>query len=202
MALLSRRTFVQWTGALAALLGAVPKRLSAAAAGDEQAPRALDEQQLVALAEAVLPAEIGAAGALKAARDFNRWIAGYRAGAEVLHPYGSDEITVMPASPLPTWRRQLNALSTAAVTQQSRRWTALGVTERRAIVTSAMKGVKIPVSTAPLSAPHVVLALLAHYFESPDATDVCYSAQIRKNQCRSLITTSREPLPVVRRGAT
>jgi hypothetical protein len=38
------------------------------------------------------------------------------------------------------------------------------------------------------------MALLAWYFASPDAVDLCYRAQIGRNQCRPLVHSSREPL--------
>jgi hypothetical protein len=52
----------------------------------------------------------------------------------------------------------------------------------------------------PLDANHVALALVAWYFSTPDANDLCYQARIERNQCRPLINAPREPLPLARDG--
>jgi hypothetical protein len=54
----------------------------------------------------------------------------------------------------------------------------------------------------PLAANHVVVALVAFYFGSAEANDLCYRAAIGRNQCRPLVNSPREPLPLApRRGA-
>jgi hypothetical protein len=40
--------------------------------------------------------------------------------------------------------------------------------------------------------------MLAHFYESPEAADLCYEAQIGKNQCRPLAASLRKPLPLVK----
>src|SRR3954468_14478788 len=84
---LSRRAFL---GTLAAALpaAALVRRAHAAAVDDLAAsPRTLH-----ALGEAVLPSELGAPGIRAAVTDFQRWIAGYRENAELLHGYGTSAL--------------------------------------------------------------------------------------------------------------
>ena len=44
------------------------------------------------------------------------------------------------------------------------------------------------------------VALLAHFYASPAATDLCYEARIGKDTCRPLAQSSRKPLPLARSG--
>jgi hypothetical protein len=156
----------------------------------------LDEAMVVALAAAVLPSELGRDGAAGAARRFTQWLAGYRAGAEVLHPYGSAEIELLPPSPAAAWRGQLSALDAAARRAHGAGFGSLGIGQRQALVRDALAGATLVGMPAPLSAPHVAVALMSHFHGSPEATDLCYRAQIRKGQCRPLVTSSRQPLPL------
>src|SRR4051794_35117758 len=65
---------------------------------------------LEALGDAVLPAELGAAGSTRAVNEFQQWMDGYRAGAEAIHGYGTGRIDRVPPDPRPKWRTQLAAL--------------------------------------------------------------------------------------------
>jgi hypothetical protein len=42
----------------------------------------------------------------------------------------------------------------------------------------------------------VAVALVAHYYASPAATDLCYGASIGREQCRPLAHSRRQPLPL------
>jgi hypothetical protein len=196
---LSRRTFVGWIGALGAMLGA--RRVRADVAPHDSAqPAALPPAPLAALAAAVLPSELGAAGTAKAVREFARWVAEYRAGAEVLHGYGTDELTTLPALPLATWRAQLAALETAASSAHGKSFEALGLVERQGVVRQALAGRRMTGMPEVAAAPHVAIALLSHFYGSADATDLCYGVQIGPKQCRPLVHNGREPLPLARGG--
>src|SRR5215831_4857457 len=112
------------------------------------------------IAAIVLPGEIDSA---RAADEFVKWVNDYRAGAETDHGYGNTRIRVKGASPAAGYLRQLAALkgnvsreSVTAALQQS------GVTE---------------LPRAP-GASHVAADLMAFYFRSSDANDLCYQAQI------------------------
>lgn len=191
----TRRQFIGILGALAALpssVRALSRRVVFAAR-----QRAIPSQASIrALGAAILPSEMGKARLEIASDAFWRWMNGYRAGAELLHPYGSPRIGYAAASPVPTWVTQLNALDRAARDQHQKAFAALGVNERQALVRDALsdfKGERLP-SVA--SAPHVALGLLAHFYDSSDATDLCYRARIGRNKCRPLAQNGRKPLPL------
>ena len=156
--------------------------------------------QLAALAAAVLPAELGAAGTSRAATDFQRWMDGYRPGAEVNHGYGTARIERLNADPRPQWRSQLSALDADARRAGGRSFAGLPVDQRQAIVRTALAGERGESLPAPLAARHSALALLAHFYESPAATDLCYESQIGRQQCRPLAAQSERPVALGRRG--
>jgi len=130
------------------------------------------------IAAVVLPGEVDAG---KATHDFAAWVNGYRQGAETDHGYGNTRIRVKGASPASGYLKQLAALrgnvsreSVTAALQQS------GVTE---------------LPRAP-GASHVAADLMAFYFRSSDANDLCYQAQIGRDQCRGLGGSDRPPAPL------
>jgi hypothetical protein len=47
-------------------------------------------------------------------------------------------------------------------------------------------------------ASHVSLALLAHFYDSSAANDLCYEAKIGKATCRPLADSARKPLPLLK----
>ena len=49
---------------------------------------------------------------------------------------------------------------------------------------------------APQNADHVAAALLAHFFGSAIATDLCYGRAIRRELCRSIEGAEEEPAPL------
>jgi hypothetical protein len=129
------------------------------------------------IAVTVLP---GGVDAERASRDFAAWVNGYRAGAETDHGYGNTRIRVKGASPAPAYLAQLAALkgkvspeTIAAALQQA------GVTE-------------LPRTPG---ASHVAADLMTFYFRSSDANDLCYQAQIGRDQCRGLAGSDRAPAP-------
>jgi hypothetical protein len=202
---LSRRSFVGWLGGLAAAVGLGRRTRAAAAEPTHVTPAQgtpFDATLLAALGECVLPGELGADGVLRATRGFAQWIAGYRPGAELVHPYGSPNIRYTGASPLARWREQVAALQSEARRRHRRAFSALTRDERRALVTSALGEEQLNRMPDPLAASHVAVALVAWYFRSPDAADLCYQARIGRHQCRPLLNASREPLPLApRRGS-
>src|SRR5919206_1136809 len=97
MLTLSRRAFV---GALAAVPSAALVRRAHALSVDHLAagPRTLR-----ALGDVVLPSELGAAGVTAAVRAFERWIAGYREHAELVHGYGTSTLSYAGPTPATRW---------------------------------------------------------------------------------------------------
>ncbi|NUQ13452.1 MAG: gluconate 2-dehydrogenase subunit 3 family protein, partial [Gemmatimonadaceae bacterium] len=164
-------------------------------AGAGQAPT-LDASFLTRVGEVVLPAELGAAGIARVTRAFTQWVAGYRPGAELNHPYGSTEIRVAGPSPAARWRTQLAALDREARSKHQRGFIALTPDQRRALVTAAIADERLTRMPDALGADHVAVALMAWYFATPDATDLCYRARIGRQSCRPLVNAPRMPLPL------
>ena len=191
MSRLSRRAFL---GALAAAVpaAALVRRAHAAAVDDLAAsPRSLH-----ALGEAVLPSELGRAGTLAAVAGFQRWIAGYRENVELVHGYGTSALERSGPTPATRWAAQLDALDRTARAQGARSFAALPLDLRREIVRRDLEALKADRIGAVGRAPHVALALLAHWYDTPDATDRCYQARIGKESCRPLAASARKPLPL------
>lgn len=191
MPLLSRRAFL---GALAAAVpaAALVRRAHAAAVDDIAA----NPRTLLALGETVLPSELGRAGTLAAVTAFQRWIAGYREGAELLHGYGTSKLERSGPTPATRWAAQLDALDRMARAEGARSFAALPLDRRREIVRGELKTLKVDRIPPVGRAPHVALALLGHWYDTPDATDRCYEAHIGKESCRPLAASARKPLPL------
>lgn len=152
-----------------------------------------DRALLHALAAVVLPAELGAANVKRMAERFERWVSGYRAGAESNHGYGTGRITQLPPDPWPRWRDQLRALETDSQRLHTKSFTALSIDVRRALVEPQLAAEdRIP---SMIGAPHVALALLSWFLSTPEATDLCYHARIGKSTCRPLAETVNKPRP-------
>ena len=167
----------------------------------QTAARALDPLLLRALGDAILPEMLGDAGRANAIAAFATWLARYTPVAEEMHGYGDAEITYTPSDPAPGWNAQLAGLDLLARRKHRRGFARLGVPLRRAVVQAQLARVstsRLPAN--PLAAPHVAVALLAHWAASSEATDLAYEARIMKGNCRLLSQTSRPPLPLAARG--
>ena len=204
--MLSRRTFVSWLSGLGAALGVGVRVRQVDAkprleAGPEQgAP--LDNAMLSRIGEVVLPGELGQDGLVRVSRAFSQWVADYRPGVELVHPYGSTTLRETGESPAGRWRAQLAALDREARQKHQRGFSALTRDQRRELVTTAIAAERTNRMPEPLDAGHVALALVAWYFATPEAVDLCYQSRIGRNQCRPLVNAPRQPLPLVdgRRG--
>jgi hypothetical protein len=198
----SRRYFLTLLGSLPLLLrGKLPSGATSASAGrwPSQAS-SLDPGLVQALADAVLPSELGVDGVRRASSEFLHWIAAYRAGAELLHPYGSAQVRYTEPLPLSAWRAQLLALERASQSQYSRSFAELERHLRADLVREALSATSGDTLPSPAAAPHVALALLGWFYDSPAATNLCYRARIDPLQCRPLGDSSRRPLPLAPEG--
>jgi hypothetical protein len=198
----SRRSFIGWISAIGASIGFAPRRSSAlAAATPEWAPLqdARSQALIAALAQAVLPTELGRDGAARVARDFSRWTAAHRVDAEVLHPYGSADLARTGPLPVAAWHRELAGLDAEARRRFSRGFATLGPDQRAEIVRDSLAHVRLAGMPSALSTQHIAVALLSRFYGSAEATDLCYRARIGREQCRPLINATRQPLPLATR---
>lgn len=189
----SRRAFLgRSSAALSALAlsGCAPEGSPADDATGEG--QRLDPAILSAVAEVVLPGELGVEGRTRAVQAFQEWAAAYRPVAELNHGYGTSEISYGPPDPVPGWGAQLQALDIEARKRHGAGLPSLEAGDRQALLARHLEGQggSLP---DPLRAGHVALALLAHWAESPDAVDLCYERRISPRTCRGLDRTSELP---------
>jgi len=200
-----RRTFLSQAAASVAAF-TVAGDLHADAQQPAQQPqasasRALDAALLAALGDALLPESLGAAGRAKAVREFREWIAGYKPVSEEMHGYGYAEIRYTVPDPAPGWNAQLQGMDLLARKQFGAGFAALKPDQRDALLRVHLAGARAGRLPAdPLTAPHVAIALLAHWAGSSEAIDFAYGAHIGKDVCKSLADSPRKPLPLAQGG--
>jgi hypothetical protein len=203
----TRRVFLRWSTLATAAMGAVPAALRRLGAQQPVAPRelkGLEVKRLLPVASLVLPAELGAARLERATAQFSRWIAGFKAGEEIVHPYGSERLGVTGTSPAATWAAQLDALDTAAraLDPANHPFALTTPAIRKRVLDDALAAAQLP-SRVPsaISAPHIAIAMLAHFLDSPDARNLAYGRVIDPQSCRPLSGAPKEPV-VLQRGGT
>ncbi|MBM4187140.1 MAG: hypothetical protein FJ206_07490 [Gemmatimonadetes bacterium] len=179
---------------LALLAGASPLLVAKRRRAREAVDR-LDSATIRALARVVLPAALPDAATEAAAAGFERWLAGYRPGAELLHGYGANEIRTTPPSPAPRFEADLVRLDRAAWADHGVGFAALPVAERLRLVEAALQNA--PAGWPSIAeAPHVAIALLGHWAESPAGHDAAYQARIDRFGCRPLTAAPERPRPL------
>lgn len=175
------------------------------AAGSGATQANLSARTLRAVAEAVLPAELGAEGRERAVNAFERWSDGLEPVAELSHPYLVPETRYSGPDPRPGWAAQLQGLEKECRARHGIDLADLDVANRRKLLTRGI-GQAGPGIGSPANANHIAVALMAHFFASPVATDMCYRRTIAKQQCRGLEGAGGEPLRMAvgtaPRGAT
>ncbi len=181
--MLSRRAFLGWL-ASAFPAAAIVRRAHALAVEH----LADDAQILRAIGEVVLPAELGVAGQHAAVANFQKWIAGYREGAELLHGYGTSALEFAGPTPATQWSAQIAKLGPSFASQS--------LNARRSTITAQLNQINNARIGNVGRSPHVALALLSHFYASPGATDLCYESRIGKQTCRPLAASTRKPLPL------
>jgi hypothetical protein len=152
---------------------------------------------LDAIAEVVLPSAIGDGGRRDAVAAFVAWIRNYRSGADTGHSYGSSTLS-RPTGPSPAARYpdQFTALDAAARAAGGRTFASLGLDTRRQVVEATLNGnprvTRLP--SRPTGA-NLIADLMGMYFNGADAFDLCYDAEIGRDNCRSLDGSDRAPAP-------
>ncbi len=188
-----RRTFLKRTGAVlsvAAAGGCGPD--GAPGSGRPAEGTGLDPGVLRAVAPLVLPTELGDEGRERAVRAFETWAVDYEPVAELNHGYGTAEIRYGPPDPVPAWGAQLRALDLEASKRHGGAFATLGPDIRLEILRRHVDddGDSLPDA---LRARHVAVALMAHWFATPDATDRCYGVRITPRTCRGIADAPAEP---------
>jgi hypothetical protein len=172
-----------------ALPGCVPESPKETAAAPAGRPETLE-----ALAAIVLPAEsLGEEGALRVVEGFLKWLDELEPVAELDHAYiFTDEILYGPPDPAPLWTSQLEALDLEAEKRHEASFAAIPREEQVAILRR-----QIPPGLSelpqPARAPHVALGLLAYFYQTSEANDLCYERAIEKTTCRGVDSGAVEP---------
>jgi hypothetical protein len=143
---------------------------------------------LLALAEVVLPSEIGPAGQAEVVERFVRWLRNYDAGAEMDHGYGFTGLRrtgPSPASRYPVLIALIDRQTAATLGRQKAAFASAPLAVRRTIVEDSLRSVK---AERLLSRPggNPIEDLMAFYFHSSAANDLCYRAAIGRDACRGL----------------
>lgn len=195
-----RRSFLKLAGALAVSTAAgctletrVPAT-TAAPSSDRQT--GFDRTLLDAVGGAVLPAELGAKGLDAAVSAFVAFVDGYDPVAEEMHGYGYADVRYLPPDPAPAWRAQLAGLDLLARRSMRKSFAELPVATRQGLLTGAVTGAQGDRLPSPIDAPHIALALLAHWASSPDAWDLALGARVQAGNCRVLGDANARPLPI------
>lgn len=157
-------------------------------------------ETLRAVATAVLPvSDLGGDGVDRVVTEFEAWIEGFEPVAELPHGYlsrGLAEIRYGPPHPGPRWASQVEALELEARKRHRSSFAELTVEQRRALIEGQLERDEIGRLPSPGQARHVAIGLLAFFYDSAEATDLCYRASIGRYRCRGLSTLGREPPPL------
>jgi hypothetical protein len=185
---MKRRTLLQIFAAAAAW-ARIPH---IAVFAQQQILSATDETRLRALADVVLPSEIGSAARSDVVAQFLQWLRNYRANAEMDHGYGFPRLRRTSASPAGKYPAQLAALDTAA-RRHGGSFESLPLDARSAIVAGALDAAKVVRLPFRPNGEHIASDLMAFYFNSAAANDLAYRAAIGSDACRGLPESDKRP---------
>jgi hypothetical protein len=149
------------------------------------------------VAATVLPSALGRKGQDEAVDNFLRWIREYQAGVPLSHGYGEPRLVKSGPSPAPRYAAQIAALQAAAKAKGGR-FGALTLADRRALLEEAFNAAEVRNLPGRPDGKHVVADLMAHYFRSSGANDLCYNARIGRNTYRAIRVTTVRPQPLNR----
>jgi hypothetical protein len=153
-----------------------------------------------AVAAAVLPTSLGRARVDAVARSFRTWVEGYREGAELDHGYGHTRLHSTGPSPAAAYGLQLAALDRAARADAGTGFESLAPERQKALLEAALSSAGIDELPERPDGGHVAADLLAFFFRSAEANDVCYGAAIAREACRGLPGSDQPPKPLGKSG--
>jgi hypothetical protein len=188
---MNRRALLRWMASMPALLPLHHVQLFGQTR--ELTPDAI--AVLHEIAPTVLPAAIGAARIRETTEKFVAWTRGYREGVALAHGYGHPRLQKSGPSPVPRYVSQLATLE-AEARASGGRWSTLDLESRRALLDAAFVAAGIRTLPQRPMGQHVVADLMAFYFRSTEANDLCYSAMINREVCRPIAITTRKPAPL------
>jgi len=191
---MNRRALLQWLASGAVSLPVWRADLSAVGLAQADLLSTGHVFVLRDVATTVLPSAIGAKGQAEAVDNFLRWLRDYREGVPLSHGYGEPRLVRSGPSPAPGYGNQLAALQQAA-TGRGGRFGALPLDTRRAILDSALTEAGVQKLPQRPDGRHVVADLMAHYFRSSAANDLCYHARIGRHTYRAIRVTTVRPTP-------
>jgi hypothetical protein len=189
-----RRTFMKTGAALASAL-ALPSCAPEAAKEPGAAAPAARPETLGAVAGIVLPvASLGEEGVHRVVDGFRKWLDALEPVAELDHVYiFTDEVPYGPPDPEPLWTAQLEALELESEKRHEASFPAIPREEQEAILKRQMPPNLEGGLLAPARAPHVALGLLAYFYQTSEANDLCYERAIEKTTCRGIESGAVEP---------
>ena len=188
---MQRRTLLQWAAACAAVLPF--ERLRLLAQPRELTPDAI--AMLREIAPTLLPASLGPARIGDTVDRFVAWTRGYRERVPLAHGYGHPRLQKSGPSPVPAYVAQLATLD-ADARAKGGRWPTLDVETRRALIDAALKKAGVKALPPRPMGQHVAADLMAFFFRSTEANDLCYGAQIQREVCRPIEVTTKRPAPL------
>jgi hypothetical protein len=147
------------------------------------------------VAATVLPSAIGSKGQNEAVDNFLRWIREYKEGVPLSHGYGEPRLVKSGPSPKGGYSSQLASLQQAAQARGGR-FGALPLEVRRELLDAAFKTAEVRNLPGRPDGKHVIADLMAHYFRSSAANDLCYNARIGRNTYRAIRVTTVRPQPL------
>jgi len=188
----TRRTFMKTGAALASALALPGCETSTEA---PPAPAAGRPETLLAVGSIVLPAaSLGEDGVRRVVEGFRKWLDELEPVAELDHAYiFTDEILYGPPDPDPMWTAQLEALELEAEKRHEAPFAALPREEQEALLRRQLPPNPGAALADPARAPHVALGLLAYFYQSSEANDLCYERAIEKTTCRGVESGAVEP---------
>jgi hypothetical protein len=133
---------------------------------------------------------------------FATWLKNYKAGADKGHGYGVTRLATASDSPVVAYIPQLAVLEKAARQRGAKDFATLSNDDQHALIEAAFQGAKVDRLPDRPEGKHVAADLMAFFFRSSEANDLCYRAEIGKDTCRDLADSPRPPNPLDERAAS
>ena len=188
MSWISRRSFFRFLLSIAPVL-TFPGRLYS------RLRQELSDVQVRAIGRTILPTELGVHGQDRVTEGFRQWLRGFRPDPEMAAGWGSAEIPHGPPDPAERWSEQLTRLDQVSLQVHGVAFADLRQEARLSILRTEIREEFLPLRS-PADAHHVAVGILSYFYRSPEATNLCYRAEIHSGSCRDLSTAGTKPDPL------